>query len=254
MLSELKEEVYRANMELVRSNLVVLTWGNVSGLSEDGTRVVIKPSGIAYSEMTPEDMVVLDLLGNVVEGKWKPSSDTPTHLYLYRYFDALGGIVHTHSTWATMFAQARREIPCFGTTHADHFHGSVPLTRPLTKTEVDEDYEKNTGVVIRECFEDRSSRFPIANRKPEPLDPKEFPGVLVAGHGPFTWGKDVSEAVHNAVALESIAQMAFGTEMLHLRDSLIWSDLGLSPTTRLESYVLEKHYQRKHGTDAYYGQ
>ena len=254
MLHELKERVFLANKELVEHGLVVLTWGNASALSEDRAHVVIKPSGVDYRTMSADDMVVVDLAGNVLEGKWKPSSDTPTHLYLYRNFPHVFGIVHTHSRWATMFAQARREIRCFGTTHADHFHGSVPLTRPLTRSEVERDYEKNTGAVIVERFTDISERFPIRNHVPQPISPEERSGVLVAGHGPFTWGKSVEEAVKNAVALENIAQIAFGTQMLSLERNFFASDLDFREAPPLEEYVLNKHYARKHGRDAYYGQ
>jgi len=253
--TKLKDRVFCANKELVEQGLVVLTWGNASALSEDRTRVIIKPSGIDYASMTADDMVVVDLDGNVLEGKWRPSSDTPTHLYLYRHFPDLGGIVHTHSRWATMFAQARREIHCFGTTHADHFYGPVPLTRALTRPEVESDYEKNTGAVIVERFTDVSVRFPIPNHVPKPISPVELPGVLVAGHGPFTWGPDVETAVKNAIALENIAQIAFGTQMLILERNCLYSDdLNFRETPPLEEYVLRKHYERKHGQDAYYGQ
>lgn len=256
-LFELKEQVFRANLDLVKYGLVHLTWGNASAITEDRSRIVIKPSGIDYDKMSPTDMVVVDFNGQVIDGKWKPSSDTPTHLCLYQHFPTLGGIVHTHSTWATMFAQARREIPCFGTTHADHFYGPVPLTRPLMKTEVQEEYEKNTGVVIVERFEDRSLRFPINNHIPQPLNPDEVPGVLVAGHGPFSWGPTVEIAVKNAAALEQIAQMAFGTQMLAMERKLCTMSEEFHAhqfAVPLESYVLEKHYHRKHGKNAYYGQ
>jgi L-ribulose-5-phosphate 4-epimerase len=228
MLERLKDEVCQANLDLVAHGLVTLTWGNVSGISEDRRHVVIKPSGVAYDEMRPEQMVVVDLSGNVVEGDLRPSSDTPTHVLLYQHFSNIGGITHTHSRYATTFAQARLEIPCYGTTHADHFHGPVPVTRPLTKAEVEEAYESNTGRVIIERFGD--------------LDPAAMPAVLVAGHAPFTWGKDVAESVKNAVALEAVARMALGVQQI-MR--------GAPP---LEPYVLEKHYRRKHGPDAYYGQ
>ena len=227
-LTELREEVCRANLELVRAGLVTLTWGNVSGIDRRRGLVVIKPSGIGYDEMTPERMVVVDLQGNVVEGKLRPSCDTPAHVVLYRHFEQIGGITHTHSSRATMFAQARVEIPCLGTTHADHFHGPVPVTRPLTQQEVETDYEANTGLVIVERFAG--------------LDPPEMPAVLVAGHAPFTWGRSAADAVHNAVALEAVAEMALGT--LTIR----------ADAPPLESYVLDKHYQRKHGPAAYYGQ
>lgn len=228
MLRRLKAAVCEANLELVRQGLVTLTWGNVSGLSEDRRHVVIKPSGVSYSELRPEQMVVVDLDGQVVEGDLRPSSDTPTHVLLYRQFRGVFGITHTHSTQATAFAQARREIPCFGTTHADHFFGPVPVTRPLSPAEVDEAYERFTGEVIIERFAD--------------LDPLAMPAVLVAGHAPFTWGRDAGESVRNAIALEAVAAMAQLT--LALRPD--------APT--LEPYVLNKHYQRKHGPSAYYGQ
>ena len=189
---------------------------------------MIKPSGVPYADMRPEQMVVVDLDGNVIEGDLSPSTDTPSHVLLYRHFERVGGITHTHSRAATMFAQARREIPCFGTTHADHFHGPVPVTRPLTSDEVAQAYEANTGRVIVERFEN--------------LDPLAVPGVLVAGHAPFAWGKDAAASVINAVALEAVAEMAFGTLLI---------DRNAPP---LEAYVLDKHYRRKHGPDAYYGQ
>ena len=228
MLDDLKTQVCRANLELVRYGLVTLTWGNVSGLSPDGRYVVIKPSGTSYERMAPESMSVVDLDGNVVEGELRPSSDTPTHVRLYRAFPGIGGVTHTHSPKATAFAQARMPIPCLGTTHADHFFGSIPLTRPLTEAEVEEAYEANTGEVIVECF--------------KKIDPLEMPGVLVAGHGPFSWGKDAWDSIRNAVALEAVADMALSTRLLR------------PDAPDLESYVLDKHYQRKHGPAAYYGQ
>ncbi len=228
MLRELREQVCQANLDLVAHGLVTLTWGNVSGISKDREKVVIKPSGVAYEKMGPEHMVVVDLEGNVIDGEMRPSSDTATHVSLYREFETIGGVTHTHSSHATMFAQARSEITCFGTTHADHFFGNVPLTRPLTGPEVEEAYEANTGQVIIERF---------AN-----LDPLAVPAVLVAGHAPFTWGKDAHDAVKNAVALEAVAQIALGTRLL------------APSASPLEDYVLEKHYQRKHGPNAYYGQ
>lgn len=228
MLEELKKQVCQANLDLVAHGLVTLTWGNVSGLSDDRQYAVIKPSGVPYDQMKPEQMVVVDLEGNVVEGKLRPSSDTPTHVLLYRHFAGIGGITHTHSRHATMFAQARVEIPCLGTTHADHFHGPVPVTRPLTAEEVDEDYEGNTGHVIVERFFE--------------LDALAVPGVLVAGHAPFAWGSNAAKSVENAVALEAVAEMALGTLAL------------VAKPPALEDYVLEKHYLRKHGPDAYYGQ
>ena len=228
MLEALKEQVCQANLDLVAQGLVTLTWGNVSGLSEDRQYVVIKASGVAYSQMRPEHMVVVDLDGKVVQGELRPSSDTPTHVLLYKAFPRVGGITHTHSRYATMFAQARLDIPCLGTTHADHFYGAVPVTRPLTEQEVADAYEANTGHVIVERF--------------EKLNPNAMPGVLVAGHAPFAWGTSAAKSVENAVALEAVAEMAWGTRML------------VNPPPELEPYVLEKHYQRKHGPDAYYGQ
>jgi L-ribulose-5-phosphate 4-epimerase len=228
MLEALKQTVCQANLDLVKHGLVTLTWGNVSAISDDRQRMVIKPSGVSYDEMRPEHMVVVDLLGNLIEGKLRPSSDTPTHILLYRSFDTVGGIAHTHSRYATTFAQARAEIPCFGTTHADHFSGPIPVTRPLTKKEVDEAYELNTGHVIVKRFSN--------------LKPAAMPAVLVAGHGPFAWGKDAPESVKNAVALEAVAAMALGVLQINQDAKL------------LEQYVLDKHYERKHGPNAYYGQ
>lgn len=227
MLEALKAEVCQANLDLVAHGLVTLTWGNVSGISDDRQHVVIKPSGVPYDEMQSEQMVVVDLDGQVVEGKLRPSSDTPTHVLLYRRFPSIGGITHTHSRSATIFAQARLEIPCYGTTHADHFFGPIPVTRPLTEKELDA-YESNTGEVIVERFRD--------------LDAAAMPAVLVAGHAPFAWGKNVAESVTNAVALEAVAEMALGV-------------LSLRPkSVTLEPFVLKKHYDRKHGPNAYYGQ
>lgn len=228
MLEQLRAEVCQANLDLVAHGLVTLTWGNVSGISEDRRHVVIKPSGVPYDQMRPESMVVVDLAGNVIEGELRPSSDTPTHLLLYQHFARIGGIAHTHSRHATTFAQARVEIPCFGTTHADHFYGPVPVSRLLTETEVEEAYEANTGRVIIERFAS--------------LDPVAMPAVLVAGHAPFTWGKTVAESVQNAVALEAVAEIALG--VMRLR----------SAPPRLEAYVLDKHFERKHGKTSYYGQ
>jgi L-ribulose-5-phosphate 4-epimerase len=228
MLEDLKDRVCRANQDLAARGLVTLTWGNVSGISDDRQRVVIKPSGVPYERLRPADMVVVDLDGRVVEGDMRPSSDTPTHVLLYRHFTGIGGVTHTHSRYATMFAQARREIPCLGTTHADHFFGPVPVTRPLTAEEVDADYEGNTGRVIVERFAE--------------LDPLAMPAVLVAGHAPFTWGRNAAQSVDNAIALEAVAEMVVGT----------WQ---IDPQARvLEAYVLDKHHRRKHGPDAYYGQ
>ena len=229
MLEKLKETVWRANMRLHGEGLAPLTWGNASAFDGETRLVVIKPSGVAYETMSPADMVVLDLEGRVVDGGCRPSSDTPTHLEFYRSFNGVFGAVHTHSVEATAWAQACREIPCYGTTHADCFHGPVPVTRFLTEAEVAEAYELNTGKVIVERFRN--------------LDPLAQPGVLVAGHGPFTWGADVMKAVDNAVSLEQIARMARLTEQLR----------GGSAEP-LPAYVSEKHYQRKHGPNAYYGQ
>ena len=227
-LTALKNDVFRRNLELVEHGLVVLTWGNVSGIDREAGLVAIKPSGVPYAGMTAEDIVIVDLEGHAVEGRLRPSSDLPTHLALYRAFPSVGGIVHTHSPKAVAWAQARRGIPAFGTTHADHFHGAVPCTRELTPAEVADDYELNTGRVIEERFHD--------------LDAEAFPGVLVAGHGPFTWGPTPRKAVENAVALEQIAAMALDT-------------LRLDPDAEpAPSYVLDKHYFRKHGPGAYYGQ
>ena len=228
MLSELKKEVWRANLDLVRFGLVTLTFGNASGLDRKKGIMAIKPSGISYGEMKPSDIVLVDLAGNRVEGRLSPSSDTPTHLELYRAFPAIGGITHAHSEYATMYAQACREIPCLGTTHADFFNGPVPVTRFLKREEVEKDYELNTGKVIRERF-----------RKIKSL---ETPGVLVAGHGPFTWGRTSGEAIENCLAMEKIAKMALGTLLLY----------PLRP--RLPLYLQDKHFQRKHGPGAYYGQ
>jgi L-ribulose-5-phosphate 4-epimerase len=228
MLEQLKADVYRANLDLVRYGLVTLTWGNASALDRRLGLMVIKPSGVPYGDMEPEQMVVTDLQGQVVEGDLRPSSDAPTHALLYRRWPQVGGITHTHSRFATMFAQARAEIPCLGTTHADHFRGAVPVARPLTAAEVAGGYEVATGETIAERFAD--------------LDPLSMPAVLTAGHGPFSFGRDAAEAVRNAVALEAVAEMALGTLTLR-RDAPL-----------LEPYVLEKHYQRKHGAAAYYGQ
>lgn len=230
MLESLKEEVFQANLELKRQNVVIYTWGNVSGITEDRKYMVIKPSGIAYETMKVEDMVVLDVEnGKKVEGEWNPSSDTETHLVLYRRFPKLFGIVHTHSTYAVSFAQAGKAIRALGTTHADYFYGDIPCTRALREEEVLDSYEKNTGKVIAECMEELR------------LDPLDIPGILVKNHGPFTYGTSPKKAVENAVVLEKIAEMAFRT-------------LLLNPDASMEGYVLDKHYSRKHGKNAYYGQ
>ena len=227
MLEELKKQVYEANMELPRYGLVTFTWGNVSGIDKESGLFVIKPSGVDYEKLTPEDMVVMDLQGNKIEGRFKPSSDTPTHLELYKAFPEVGGIVHTHSSYATSWAQAGRAIPCYGTTHADYMYGEIPCARVLSQGEIDEGYEKNTGTVIIEIFQDK--------------DPMAVPAVLCQNHGPFTWGKDAKEAVHNAVVLEEVAKMAFFTEQLNPK--------AIPAPQRLQ----DKHYYRKHGAGAYYG-
>lgn len=229
MLEALKETVCEANLELSRRGVVLYTWGNVSGIDRARGLIVIKPSGVPYQGMQPSDMVVVDLEGRIVEGTLRPSSDTPTHLELYKAFPEIGGVVHTHSTHAVVFAQAGMEIPPLGTTHADYFYGPVRVSRGLTRDEVQEAYEKNTGRVIVETVKEMG--------KP----PLAVPAVLVRNHGPFTWGKDPAEAVYHSVVLEEIAEMA-------------WKTMQLNPAAELPSYVLEKHYQRKHGPRAYYGQ
>lgn len=234
MLEELKKKVFDANLQLVKYNLVVLTWGNVSAIDRESGLVVIKPSGVPYDIMTADDMVVLDLNGNKVEGALNPSSDTPTHLELYRQFNDIGGIVHTHSSWACSWAQTGRDIPAYGTTHADFANGAIPCARGLTEAEVEGEYELNTGKVIVEEFEKRN------------ILPNECPAVLVHRHGPFTWGKDAFKAVENALILEEVAKMAYRTEAVSALDNN--SDIGI------EQYLLNKHYQRKHGKNAYYGQ
>lgn len=234
MLEELKEQVFRANLQLVEYGLVVLTWGNVSAIDRDKGVFVIKPSGVPYGSMTADDMVVMDLNGNKVEGKLNPSSDTPTHLELYKSFDDIGGIVHTHSSWACSWAQAGRDIPAYGTTHADFANGDIPCARGLTETEVNGGYELNTGKVIVEEFEKRG------------IKAEECPAVLVHRHGPFTWGKDPFKAVENALILEEVAKMASRTERVAAMSEN--SNIGI------EQYLLDKHYQRKHGKNAYYGQ
>jgi L-ribulose-5-phosphate 4-epimerase len=227
MLEALKKQVWKANLDLVGHGLVTLTWGNASGLDRKKGIVAIKPSGLSYDKLKPADMVLVDLEGKKVEGKLNPSSDTPTHLELYKAFIEIGGVVHAHSEYATMFAQAGKEVPCLGTTHADIFYGPVPVTRHLTGPEIDKDYERNTGRVIVERF--------------TALNPIEIPGVLVAGHGPFSWGRTASEAVENGLALEKIAKLAWGT-------------IVLAPQPAFPSALLEKHFLRKHGPGAYYGQ
>lgn len=232
MLEALKERVCAANLSLPMHKLVTLTWGNVSGIDRSGEKplVVIKPSGVSYEDMAANDMVIVDMDGNVVEGEYRPSSDTPTHLWLYQNFSEIGGITHTHSTWATAFAQAGQGIIALGTTHADYFYGEIPCTRPLTPNEIKGEYEKETGKVITETFEK------------ERIDPLSMPGTLIQSHGPFTWGKSPEESVMHSVVLEELARMASLTRMLN-------------PTvTPVDQFLLDKHYMRKHGANAYYGQ
>ena len=228
MLEKLKEEVYKANMDLPKYGLVTFTWGNVSGIDREKGLFVIKPSGVEYDKLRPEDMVVVDLNGNKVEGEYNPSSDTPTHVVLYNAFPEIGGIVHTHSEWATSWAQAGRAIPCYGTTHADYFYNDIICTRALTKDEVESDYETNTGKVIIEAIDG--------------TDVMATPGILVRNHGPFVWGKDPANAVYNATVMEHVAEMAYNTMVLDPR------------AQRVPQYLLDKHYNRKHGANAYYGQ
>jgi L-ribulose-5-phosphate 4-epimerase len=230
MLEKLKKEVYLANMELPKYGLVTFTWGNVSGIDHEQQLFVIKPSGVPYEELTVEDMVVVDLEGNKVEGKYNPSSDTATHAVLYKRFPKLGGIVHTHSSWATSWAQSGRSIPCYGTTHADYMYGEIPCVRPLLSEEIKDQYEKNTGILIADEFERLS------------IDYLAMPGVLCHYHGPFTWGKDAYDAVHNAVVLEEVAKMAYRCEQLNKENEPAPQELQ------------DKHYFRKHGENAYYGQ
>jgi len=227
MLEKLKNNVCKANLDLVRYGLVIHTWGNVSGRDKETGLIVIKPSGLSYDSMRPDDMVVIDAEGKTIEGNYKPSTDAPTHLLLYNTYRTLGGVVHTHSSYAASWAQAGRAIPPFGTTHADHFYGEVPCTRPLTQMEIENNYEINTGKIIIE--------------KLGSLDPLTVPSVLVCGHGPFCWGIDAENAVYNAVALEEIAKMAFFTVLL-------------GKTEPIDQFLLDKHFKRKHGSNAYYGQ
>lgn len=225
---ELKREVYEANMELNHRNLVVYTWGNVSQIDRAKAVIAIKPSGVAYEKMTVDDIVIVDLENNIVDGKMRPSSDTKTHTHLYRHFDSIGGVTHTHSTYATAWAQTQQAIPCYGTTHADYAYGEIPCTAVMTDEQIERDYEEETGVQITDCFKSRN--------------PKEVPMVIVAGHAPFTWGKNATEAVYHAVILEEIARMAYLTKTLQ-------------PTTpALKQTLVDKHYLRKHGKNAYYGQ
>lgn len=226
MLEDLKKRVFEQNIALVKHGLIILTWGNVSAIDRETGLIVIKPSGVSYDEMKADDMVIVDMEGIVVEGNLRPSSDTPTHIELYKAFPEVGGVVHTHSTYATAFAQAGRDIPAYGTTHADVFYGSVPCARALTKEEIENEYEKNTGLVITESVSDYLG----------------IPGILVKNHGPFSWGKTPEKAVENAVTLEACAKMAYVTEMLN------------PSAGPVDQYLLDKHYFRKHGKNAYYGQ
>lgn len=230
MLEQLKKEVFEANMELPRRGLITYTWGNVSGFDNDTGYLVIKPSGVDYDELKWQDMVVMDLEGNKIEGQYKPSSDTATHIELYKKYPQIGGIVHTHSVAAVSWASAGRDIPNYNTTHSDYFYGNIVCTRGLTKEEIEEGYEKHTGTVIIETLEQRK------------INPLHNPGILCKNHGPFTWGKDAHEAVHNAVVLEEVAKMAMNAEMLEHRIS------------QAPEYLIEKHFNRKHGENAYYGQ
>jgi len=227
MLENLKQEVLKANLDLVKHNLVILTWGNASAIDRESGLVVIKPSGVGYDEMKAEDMVVVDLDGNVIEGTLRPSSDTPTHLAIYRHFPEAGGVVHTHSTYATAWAQAGLPIPNIGTTHADTFHCDIPCTEEMSSRQIAEAYEASTGDIIADTFEG--------------MDPMHTPAVLVRHHGPFTWGRNAADAVHNAVVLEEVARMASIT-------------IALNPKVKMNPELVEKHYERKHGANAYYGQ
>ncbi|MBF6597723.1 MAG: L-ribulose-5-phosphate 4-epimerase [Fermentimonas sp.] len=226
-LNRLKQQVYQANIDLVKHGLVIFTWGNVSAIDREQNVIVIKPSGVSYDNMKSDDMVVVDMDGKVIEGKYKPSSDTATHLELYKAFPEIGGVVHTHSTYATAWAQSGLDIPNIGTTHADYFCDDVPCTRDMTEVEVKGDYEKDTGAVIIERFKE--------------LNPVHIPGVLVKNHGPFSWGKDADDAVHNAVVLEQVAKMAFIAYQVN-------------PNLTMNKLLIQKHFSRKHGPDAYYGQ
>ena len=230
MLEELKRKVLKANLDLVKNGLVLYTWGNVSQMDRAGGLLVIKPSGVSYDGMTEDDMVVVDLSGKVVEGKWRPSSDTPTHIEFYKAFPDVNGVTHTHSTFATSWAQAGRDIPFYGTTHADYFYGDIPCARSLTKEEIEGEYEKNTGLVIVERFQKDS------------IKPLEVPGVLIKSHGVFAFGKDAAASVYNATVIEEVAKMAFITESVNPK------------VQRADRFMMEKHYLRKHGKNAYYGQ
>ncbi len=230
MLEELKREVLEANLELPKKGLITYTWGNVSGIDREKNLIVIKPSGVEYDNMKESDLVVVDLEGNIIEGHYKPSSDTATHIELYKAFPNIGGVVHTHSTWATIFSQAGRDLKAYGTTHADYFCGDIPCTRKMKEDEIKGEYEKETGRIIVET---------ILERK---VDPNHMPAVLVNSHGPFAWGTSPKNCVHNAVVLEELAKMAFNTEKLN------------SQVNRMQEDLLKKHFYRKHGKDAYYGQ
>lgn len=230
MLEELKRKVLKANLDLVKNGLVLYTWGNVSEMDRAGGLLVIKPSGVSYDGMTEEDMVVVDLSGNVVEGKWRPSSDTPTHIEFYKAFPDVNGVTHTHSTFATSWAQAGRDIPFYGTTHADYFYGDIPCARSLTQEEIEGEYEKNTGLVIVERFQKDN------------IKPLEVPGVLIKSHGVFAFGKDAAASVYNATVIEEVAKMAFITESVNPK------------VQRADRFMMDKHYLRKHGKNAYYGQ
>ncbi len=227
MLEALKEKVFRANLDLVKHGLVIFTWGNVSAIDRENNLVVIKPSGVSYETMVAADMVVVDLDGNIIEGGLRPSSDMPAHLMLYKAFSEIGGIVHTHSTYATAWAQAGKDIPNIGTTHADYFHDAIPCTAEMSRAEVEGNYEKETGRVIVRCFKE--------------IDPVHTPGVLVRNHGPFAWGRDAADAVHNAVVLEQVAKMAY-------------LSYQINPSLTMNPLLVEKHFNRKHGPNAYYGQ
>lgn len=228
MLEELKQKVLEANLELPKRNLVIFTWGNVSGIDREKGLIVIKPSGVPYEDLKAEDLPVIDLEGNKVEGKLNPSSDTATHLVLYNAFPEIGGVVHTHSPWCTIWAQSGKAIPAYGTTHADYFYGDIPCTRPMTPSEIATNYEHNTGEVIVETFKD--------------IDPKLIPGVIVNNHGPFNWGKDPMQAVENAVVMEEVAKLAYYTQSIS-------PEIG-----SINQHLLDKHFLRKHGKNAYYGQ
>lgn len=230
MLEQLKEKVLKSNLKLPEMNLVTYTWGNVSGIAREKELVVIKPSGVSYTEMGLEDMVVVNLKGQIVEGNYKPSSDTLTHLELYKAFSSIGGIVHTHSPWATSWAQACREIPAYGTTHADYFCGNIPCTKELSQENIQGEYEKETGSLIVKTFKEKN------------IDASKVPAVLVANHGPFAWGYDPENAVHNAVVLEEISKTSYRTEFLN------------NKVTKIKKELLDRHFLRKHGEDAYYGQ